>query len=174
MNNEKIDKNDVEHIKKFVTLFKHRDETYSSITGELFGFIKDNIIASFEDIIQLPTGRITWLDLQLDLEDNGALILSFYLDYNYNEANKFVLNNFGYDELDELDESRTRLIRFGIPLHFVFSTKEEFTTFVLDITESSKEDMNITIDKSPPFDMSKLTPDQLKQLQLFNMQGTTH
>ncbi len=168
-----IDEKDpsVLHIKKFVKLFKQRDETYSSITEELFEFINHNVIASFDEITQLPPGCIKWLDLQLDLDETyGSLIVSFTLDYTKEIANKFVLDNFGYD----LDEQQIRLVKFGIPLHLIFSSKEDVTNFILDVTSSSTEDIDIKADTSQNFDISTLTPDQLNQLQLFNKQGSTH
>lgn len=164
----------VESIKKFMALFSYRDEMYSKLTGKIFDFFRDNIVSAFEDVLQLPEGHVKWMDTQLDLEkDKEALILSFSIKYTKQQANKFIVNSFG---LDETEETNVRIIKFGVPLYFVFAPKNEVKDFILNVTDSDESDMDKSDSDKPSFtfDTSQLTEQQLEQLKLFETKGTKH
>ena len=164
---DEISSTHIKNCRKFLALLQHRDELHQKLTENLFDLISDNILATFEEIIQLPN-RIKWVDLEVHTEENQhVLVLSFMIDYTDQEANKFVLENFGKRE------DGPKLVKFGILLPFIFAPKDDFFDFVLSITDSSKDDINTVID-TDVFDISMLSTDQLEQLKMFNLKGSIH
>ena len=171
-----IDTSDVERIKAiklFLGMFEYRDKMYSKLTEKIFTTIDANVLAAFNDLFQLPTDNLTWMDTQVDMEDDhNALLLTFSITYNREQANAFIRSNFGFDDTEE---TNVRVIKFGIPLYFVFAPKDEVIKFIVDATDSDITELDIS-DSSldDAFDTSKLQPHQLEQLKLFNKKGNVH
>lgn len=170
----------VEQVTKVVQLFKQRDMLYETYTSKLFDLIRPNVIAAFEDILQLTSEKIVWSDLQLSLdgedEEEDILLISFILTYSREEANTFILSSFGFDDTE--GDTNVRIIKFGIPLRYIFTSKSSITDFVLSITNSTLTDVD-KINAQPDsfeemFDTSKLSPIQMEQFNLFSKKGTKH
>lgn len=163
---------DVETIKKFMAFFTYRDEMYSKLTGKIFDFFQSNIITTFEELLQLPKDNLKWMDAQLDMEETeGTLLLSFSIKYNREQANSFIIKSFGFDDKEE---NNIRIIKFGLPLYYVFASKHEVKDFILNITNSDESDLDHSDTTQVSFDTSTLSETQLAQLKLFESKGTKH
>lgn len=165
--------------------FEAREIRYVDDTNAILDLIKDNIIAAFDEILELPSDQISWLDISLEVDDKDMsyLVLVFSITYFPEQANEYITTNFGVgstipdeeEDLDEMYDDDTdeilRIITFGIPTAVAHLPKQSIVNFILqaDPRAVSKKESTDTYN----FDVSSLDDHQLSQIKLFT-KGTIH
>jgi hypothetical protein len=170
-------------VNKLIERLEIREQSYMDGTESVFELLRDNIVAAFDEVLELPSEQIKWLDIALDMDQQGIyfLILTFSLSYFAYQANDYIIKNFENiepepeRESDENDDGGiTRIITFGIPAMLAHLPKSNIIEFIVgqnpNMNPPIQEETNTEPNK---FDLSSLTDIQRRQIQLFTT-GTVH
>ncbi len=167
-------------VNKLIERLEIREQSYMDGTDSIFELLHENIVAAFDEVLELPTEQIKWLDVALEMDQRGIyfLILTFSLSYFAYQANDYIKKNFGdiepEQDVENDDGGLTRIITFGIPAMLAHLPKSNIIEFI--VGQNPNMETHTTEQKEPDptmFDLSKLNENQLRQMKLFAT-GTKH
>lgn len=160
-------------ISELIKLLEERDTLLEQITTNIL----DHIQPTLEVLAELfgkQRNEIEWLDIQ---HIEAVILIVCALDYNPKQTTDYLTKLFNSSA--EFDSSENlKMIRLGIPVSYVFSEKEKLIEFLYGALDDSviekietSVDISEKISDNNSFDISKLTIEQRKQLELFSEHG---
>lgn len=174
----------VQQIIQMTKMVGQRDEIYNEHTHKIFNVLQDNVIAAFNDLLDLPSDDIDWNDIQIEThDDHDQIVLYLTIAYYKEQANDFIMNIFHVEHDEEPNEQLIRIVKFGLPLPLVAFPKQQIIEFIVNSTdaeqyvnmeklmESSSKEQHKPIDLS--FNLDELTPDQRQRMVLYK-KGVMH
>lgn len=170
---------DLNLTEELLELIEERDKAVKYLTARIFDKIKPNVLDTLYELFELPIEDISWEDVQFI---EGVLLIICTISYEPNKSTSFIQKLFPPSPIDHLVARTHKLIRIGIPIAYVFGTKEELVEFlhqVADRTFDEKTKDNVEHqseqEENVRFDTTHLTEEQVQQMLLFgNTKGAKH
>lgn len=187
MDDEKVKK--LEHL---LTMFDARDAMWSKHTRQIASVINPTVLDALRELFDVPSDDIEWMDLQIV---ETVLVIVCNITYDPMLTSSVLLQRVDQAQRPNVPIRVQRLLRIGIPLAVVFSSKEEVIEFLTKLPvettdDEYTDDVNIDdpdlpeyegadADAKPPtsspagvaqvmgFDTSDLSEDQIKSLMLY-------
>lgn len=169
-------------VNKLIERIEIREQGYMDGTESIFELLHENIVAAFDEVLELPNEQVKWLDIALEMDQHGIyfLILTFSLSYFAYQANDYIKKNFENVEpepeqdIENDDGGLTRIITFGIPAMLAHLPKSNILEFIVGQNPNMEQHISESTEPDPTmFDVSKLNETQLRQMKLFAT-GTKH
>lgn len=154
-------------------LIESREDVSIEINDNIFQLISDNVVSAFEELIQLPSENIDWVDIEIYSDDKitGEVLsiqdmvvkITFVITYFNQQASQYVLDNFGQEATND-NEENVRIITFGFPLLLCDATKSDVIQYILSKTAHNETITTEVTDNL--FDLTELSNSQLQSYQL--------
>ena len=167
---------DLTQVSELLQLLEERDTVVEQITAHILDKIQSPLLEVLTELFGLPEQNIEWLDVQYM---EKVLLIMCAIQYDPKYATAYLRGLFKQPSAIDVVDENMKMIRIGIPISYVFGSRENIIKFLYEVANDSiLEKIETTVENSEKisdnvlsFDISRLTKEQIRQMELFDKQG---